>query len=141
MGGVGHRAHVFALGTRHALGQLKFGDGLRRVGDEPVLERRVDPGARDDLGAVERPHLCLEEIEDCIDGFVGDHALFDQQGFQGFDAGGAVGFPVLAIVKTVHHCCGSLTGMAATGVRLRRPWRLRWLPVPRHSGRRDRHRG
>ncbi len=72
------RAHVLAFGARHALGQIERGDRGRRIVAETLLERGIDPGARHDLGAVERPHLGLEEGQHAVHRLVGDDALLDQ---------------------------------------------------------------
>jgi hypothetical protein len=116
-GRVGDRAHVFALGASHAGRKIELGDGLWRVSDEPLLERRIHPGTGYNLSAVERSHLGLEEIEDRIDGLVRDDALLDQKSLQGAHARRAMGLAIFAVFETViHDDTPEIGGQAALAV-------------------------
>ena len=57
---VGHRAHMLALRAGHAFRKIQFGDGGGGIGDQPFLEGGIDPGARNEPGAVERTRLACE---------------------------------------------------------------------------------
>jgi hypothetical protein len=57
----------------------------RRIGEEPLLVRRIGPRARDDARPVARTDLRLECVDDPIERGAIDEPLVDQQRFQRFD--------------------------------------------------------
>ena len=67
------------------------------------LNVRVDPGARHHLGAVERPHLGLEEADHLVDRVAGDHPLLDQQRLERLGAGGAQALAVGIVGEAFGH--------------------------------------
>src|SRR6266850_5339428 len=101
-------------------------DGLRPVGQEPLLVRRVDPRPRDDLGAVVRADVLLVRAHDAVDGLARDELLLHQQGLERAHAQreDRFGLPVMmamlvaVLVMGVAHD-GLLPGAATAGSRYR----------------------
>ena len=70
---------------------------------QPLLERGIGPGARDDARSVQRSDVAAVGLDDDVDGRLAEQPLLDQQRFDGARAEGRVGVPVLVVAGS----CGS----------------------------------
>ena len=76
-------AGVFSTTTSvAAAGQTELGDARTPSCEQPRLEVRVDPGAGDDLRALQRADVLLVLADPLVDGLGREQPLLDQERLQ-----------------------------------------------------------